>query len=257
MPVGDNPKASHMTRIMANWEADADITIPDATPFIRYEHPQGAYIVFLRKAPPEDNNPLKLSLQVICDAASLSEAEEITEAHAKEFLDYLSYASNLRTRLGRPQQIFDWEPISREHGMRDALYYHTSPADKPPFAAIEPHLLETIALLQRTDVDARLRRALKWFSSGIGAQYQDDQFTFFWFVIELVAQIAKDVSPVPTDARSVGSQCSARAATHRICTGRIQSMPLKVYSKKPCGESGKYFTGERSEPATCCCTVMR
>jgi hypothetical protein len=70
-------------------------------------------------------------------------------------------------------------------------------ADEPPFAAIEPHLLKTIALLQKTDIDTRLRRALKWFSNGIAAFYQDDQFAFFWFVVELVAQIAKDVAPVP------------------------------------------------------------
>jgi hypothetical protein len=36
-----------MTRIMANWEAEADITIQDGTPFLRYEHPRGTYTVFL------------------------------------------------------------------------------------------------------------------------------------------------------------------------------------------------------------------
>jgi hypothetical protein len=40
-----------MTRIMANREAEADITIPDDAPFLRYEHPQGTYTIFLRKAP--------------------------------------------------------------------------------------------------------------------------------------------------------------------------------------------------------------
>jgi hypothetical protein len=186
-----------MTRIMANWDAEADITLPHDTPFMRYEHPQGKYLIFLRKAPPEQNNPLKLSLQLLCDAPSLAEAHDISESHAKEFLDYLSYTSNLRTRLGKPQHIFDWEPSTKEHGIRDALYYHTSPTDEPPFAEIHPNLLETIALLQRNDLDVRLRRCLKWFSNGIAAQYQDDQFTFFWFVVELVAQIAKDVTPVP------------------------------------------------------------
>jgi hypothetical protein len=243
---------------MANWEAEADITIPDGTPFIRYEHPQGAYIIFLRKAPPEDNTPLKLSLQVICDAPSLSEANEITEAHAKEFLDYLSYASNLRTRLGKPQQIFDWEPSSREHGMRDALYYHTSPADEPPFAAIEPHLLETIALLQRTVIDTRLRRALKWFSNGIAAQYQDDQFArSFGLSSNLLRRSPRMLPQSPTDARSAESRCSALAATHHICTGRTQNTPSSLYSKRLCGESGRHFIGARFEPATCCCTVMR
>jgi hypothetical protein len=186
-----------MARVMANWEAEADITIPDGTPFVRYDHPQGRYTIFLRKAPAEENSPLKLSVQVICDAPSLKDAHDVTETYAKEFLDHLSYASNLRIRLGKPQQIFDWEPGTREHGIRDAIYYHTSPSDEPPFAAIEPLLLETISLLQRSDIDPRLRRALKWFGNGIASQYQDDQFAFFWFVIELVAQIAKDVTPVP------------------------------------------------------------
>lgn len=186
-----------MTRIMANWDVEADITLPDDTPFLRYDHPQDRYTVFLRRAPSEENNPLKHSLQIVCDAPSLREAHDITETHAREFLDYLTYSSNLRTRLGKPQQIFNWEPSSAEHGMRDALYYHTSPADEPPFAAIEPTLLESIALLQRSDIDPRLRRALKWFSNGIAAPYQDDQFTFFWFVLELVSQIVRDVTPVP------------------------------------------------------------
>lgn len=186
-----------MTRIMANWDVESEITLPDDTPFVRYDHPQGKYTIFLRRTPAEENNPLKLSLQVICDAPDLHDANEITETYAKEFLDHLSFASNMKTRLGKPQNIFNWEPSSSDHGIRDAVYYHTSPADEPPFAVLDPKLLESISLLQKTNLDTRLRRALKWFSNGVAAEYQDDQFAFFWFVIELIAQITKGVVPVP------------------------------------------------------------
>lgn len=186
-----------MTRIMANWDLESDITLPDATPYVRYEHPQGKYVIFLRKAPAEETNPLKMSLQVICEAPTLHDASEISEALAKEFLDYLSYATSMKTKLGRPQYIFNWEVSHLEHGVREAIYYHTSPADEPPFAALDPRLLETISLLQKDEIDTRLRRALKWFSNGVAAQYQDDQFAFFWFVVELIAQIMKTVTPVP------------------------------------------------------------
>ena len=186
-----------MTRIMANWDVESDITLPDNTSFIRYDHPLGKYTAFLRKPPPGETNPVKMSLQVICDAPSLHDGNEISAAHAKEFLDYLSFASSMKTRLGKPQNIFNWEDATQEPGIRDAVYYHTSPADEPPFAALDPKVLETISLLQKGEIDVRLRRALKWFSNGIAAQYQDDQFAFFWFVVELIAQITKTVTPIP------------------------------------------------------------
>jgi hypothetical protein len=45
-------------------------------------------------------------------------------------------------------------------------------------------------------VGPRLRRALKWFANGVRSLFPDDQFAYFWFVIELVAQHIKEPSPV-------------------------------------------------------------
>jgi hypothetical protein len=49
-------------------------------------------------------------MQIAFEAPSLNEAKDIAEPLAKEFLDYLTFASNLRTRLRDLRHIFNWEP---------------------------------------------------------------------------------------------------------------------------------------------------
>lgn len=39
-----------MTKFLANWEVETDITLPADIPFLRYDDPSSAYAVFLRNA---------------------------------------------------------------------------------------------------------------------------------------------------------------------------------------------------------------
>jgi len=185
-----------MTRFLGNWEVETDIVLPDGVPFLRYDHPAAAYSVFLRNIPEKRHELTYLSMQIIFDAPSLAEAKTTGEQVAKEFLDHLSFVSNLKARLRDILQIFDCEPGGS--GMRDCFYYTRSYShDDAPYEALEPHLLDTIAMLQAEPINPRLRRALKWLGNGVASSYRDDQFAYFWFVIELVAQLIKNPSPVP------------------------------------------------------------
>jgi hypothetical protein len=185
-----------VTRFLANWEVESDIILPSEIPFLRYEHPHSTYTAFLRNIPERRNELTSLSMQLIFEAPSLMDAKSVGEALAKEFLDYLSFASNLKARLRAVIQIFNWEP--NQSDMREALYYSRSYAqDDAPYEAPDQSLLDTIAILQSQPVSPRLRRALKWFANGVRTLFPDDQFAYFWFVIELVAQHIKEPSPVP------------------------------------------------------------
>jgi hypothetical protein len=59
-------------------------------------------------------------MQVVFDAPSLQQAKATGQRLAKEFLDYLSFVSNLKVRLRRIPQIFNWELGT---GMRECLQY--------------------------------------------------------------------------------------------------------------------------------------
>jgi hypothetical protein len=198
-----------MTKFLANWEVEADIILPPETPFIRYNHPAGSYTAFLRNIPEQRTDLTFLSMQFIFDAPSLLESKDVGERSAKEFLDHLALTSNLKVRLRRLFQIFNWEPSL---GIRECLIYSPGYAnDDAPYEALEQSLLETVSLLQTQDLNHRVRRAMKWFSNGIAAKAPDDQFAFFWFVIELVAQVVKEPSPVPDKCPTCGGplHCSA------------------------------------------------
>jgi hypothetical protein len=205
-----------MTRVMANWEVESDIILPKGTPFARYDHPGGAYTVFIRPSHVDGAAGSALTLQIIFDAPDLKEASDLSQDLTNEFLDHLTYTSNMRARLGRLQHIFDWEPAAAGSTMRRALYFHTASGEDAPYEALEPSILDTIKILQSKPVSPRLRRTLKWFANGVASQYQDDQFAFFWFVVELIAQIIKNVTPVPDRCPQCHGPlyCPACNATH-------------------------------------------
>lgn len=81
--------------------------------------------------------------------------------------------------------------------MRECLYFSPSTAhDDAPYETLDQRLLDTVALLQAHPLSPRLRRAMKWFGNGVASKSPDDQFVYFWFVVELIAQLVKDPSPV-------------------------------------------------------------
>lgn len=185
-----------MTRFMGNWEVESDIILPEDTAYIRHDHPQGLYTAFFRNIPEKRNELTYLSMQLIFDAPSIKEAKSVGEIIAKHFLEYLSFASNLKARLRGILHIFNWEQDGKQ--IREALYFSRShPNSDAPYDALDKELLDTIALLQTHPLEPRLKRALKWFSTALAARSPDDQFTYFWFVVEVVAQLAKESTRVP------------------------------------------------------------
>jgi hypothetical protein len=167
-----------VTRVLANWEVESDIIHPPEIPLLRYEHPHSTYTAFLRNIPERRNELTYLSMQLIFEVPSLMEAKSVGKTLAKEFLDYLSFASNLKARLRTVIQIFNWEPNQTD--VREALYYSRSYAkNDAPYEALDQSLLDTIAILQSQPVSPRLRRALKWLANGVRSLFQDDQFAYF------------------------------------------------------------------------------
>jgi hypothetical protein len=184
-----------MMQFLMNTEVEGHISLAEGNSVLRYNHPTGKYTVFLRdlQVEPASNPPL-LSVQITFDDATLNEAREVGTNHLKEFLDYLVLVTNNTFRCHRVMQVFNWEAGS---GMRDCMYYAGFVNHDVPTPGLNSDLLQTVMLLQGQPVQPRLRRALKWFGYGVGSTSRDDQFTYFWFVIELIAQIIKMQSPVP------------------------------------------------------------
>jgi len=185
-----------MTKFIANLEVETDITLPPDIPFLCYNHSASAYTVFLRNAHEVRHDLTFLTMQVIFDAPSIQDAKAISKKLAKEFVDYLSLVSNIKVRLRALLHLFNWEPGNRAD--REAFYFTRSQRhDGAPYDALDQSLLDTIALLQSHPTAPRVQRAIKWFASGVASRSPDDQFTFFWLVVELIAQVIKEPASIP------------------------------------------------------------
>lgn len=231
---------SEVTQFLANCEVEAHLSLHEGLKVLRYAHPANNYTVFLRdlRVEPASDPPL-LSVQIVFAAAALHEARDLAERYLKEFLDYLVVVTNCKFRLRRILHIFNWEPGS---GMRECMYYVGASNHEVPVPGLAADLLDTLALLQQHPVQPRLRRALKWFGNGVSAIYRDDQFTYFWFVIEVLAQVVKSVAPVPDKCPMCGGPlfCQACGVSHVHRPYPKQAIQ-HLFAKYVAGEPDAFF----------------
>lgn len=139
---------------------------------------------------PGTDRPL-LSVQVIQAAEDLEHANDAGTANLKKYLQYLAFATNLPFRIHKLIRVIDWTLGLKQ---RDCHQFERFPGLELPYPVLERPIFESLERLTSIATTPALDRALKWFSAGVGAEYTDDQFQYFWLVIELVAQINK-----PTD----------------------------------------------------------
>jgi hypothetical protein len=98
------------------------------------------------------------------------------------------------------------------------LHKHLAPVDEP-IGALTSGLIATVRMLHEWESTAVLPRALRWYSSGVRSQFAEDQFQFFWFVIELFAASSKERGKVTDKCQRCGGDLACqdcnRVSTHR------------------------------------------
>lgn len=175
---------------------------PDSAP-LEYEHPEGLFRLELRNdsvTPPIEQPTLRALLLLDRDQPAV--AEDDARAYVRGFLEDLSLVSSCRFRLRHVRRAVDWTK-----GLTERRCFQINEYADPniPFSVLHPRLMETIAALHRTDMPARYQKAIRWYATGVAARYQDEQFLYFWFCLEIIRQLAKDRTRVPTKCPQCGT----------------------------------------------------
>ncbi|MGA3014677.1 MAG: hypothetical protein ABSD71_11680, partial [Bacteroidales bacterium] len=123
----------------------------------------------------------------------IENVEDIGRRQLKEYLHVLSFVTNMSFKIHKLNRIIDWTQGTTE---RRCLQFQLFPGDELPKAILKEEHFRSLELLQNAKVSIAFKRALKWFSNGIGATSLDDQFEYFWLTIELLAQIHKEPDKV-------------------------------------------------------------
>lgn len=185
----DSRNIMDSTRFLLDFEVEAHACINEELGKIFTTHPLDDYEVHLSNIAVEHgtDRPL-LSVHLIVSSNNPEEARQIGTEKLREYLHLLTFITNFSFKTHRLIRIIDWTPGLKE---RLCLQYERSPKYDISDPVLGEEYFKSIEMLQKTNISNVLKRALKWFSNGVSGPYLDDQFQYFWFVLEILAEIHK------------------------------------------------------------------
>lgn len=182
-------------RYAANFEVVSGLSVVADGQMLNFCDPRGAFKALIRNIPrSEFTIPFLLSIHIYFDAGALDEAADIAEDHLATCLNMLAFTTGSRFRKHRIRQIVDAGPP--KGAMRDIRMWGDRIEYDDPQPFLDAEHAKTIERLLEFDIPPAIRRALRWYRLGIDALAADDQFTYFWFALEIVAEFQKPAAKV-------------------------------------------------------------
>lgn len=183
-------------RCVANFEVRADVSVVNDDLVLTINDPLGAFKARIKNIPrSEFTTPFLLSVQLYFEAPCLDDAKEVAEVQLATCLNMLAFTTGAGLRKHRIRQIVDAEASSKGT-LRNVLMW----GDKVEYDDPQPFLRKdnasTIERLLKHETPPAIRRALRWYRLGIDAVSPDDQFAYFWFALEIVAEFQKPTTKV-------------------------------------------------------------
>ncbi|MEK7854824.1 MAG: methylamine utilization protein MauJ, partial [Acidobacteriota bacterium] len=214
---------------------DSDLCLADGAAPLTLQAPDGAFSLVLSNAEPDPALPdAVLSAQLIFDADSLDEnIRTIARDKLAEALNYLTYATNRKFTLKRLKRLIDWTPGLIE---RNAIIYVETPEWDMAEPALEGTFLDTAERLLSMHSGEDQMEAMRWYRLGIQSEVPEEQFSYFWFALEIAAETLKGIEKVPSKC----PQCQEKLfcekcgnyPTHRRYAGEaIQQVIERVHPK--------------------------
>ncbi len=179
---------------LANYEIESDISVVSDDIRLKLGHPRDQFQAHIKNlVRPDYSTPFLLSLQITFDAPSLDESREIGQEKLVECLNMLAFTTGASVRLHRTRQIVDCTPTK---GMRNCLVWADSFGHEDPHPFLNDNIVASIERLLQFDSPPAVRRALRWYRIGIHASIPEDQFQYFWFALEILAEHQKSPEKV-------------------------------------------------------------
>lgn len=182
-------------RCVANFEVGADVSVVTDGQVLEIRDPRGSFRALIKNIPrSEFTSPFLLSVHLYFDAETIDTAREPAEFHLATILNMLAFTTGSGLRRHRIRQIVDAD--APQGAMRDVRMWGDSIEYDDPQPFLEADHVNTIERLLEFDIPPAIRRALRWYRLGVDAATPDDQFTYFWFAIEIIAEFQKSSAKV-------------------------------------------------------------
>ena len=182
-------------RCVANFEVAADLSVVADGRTLEICDPRDGFKALIKNIPRDEfTTPFLLSVHIYFDVETLDQAADVAEDHLAICLNMLAFTTGASFRKQRIRQIVDCEPS--KGATRDVRMWGDRIKYDDPQPFLDAEQVKTIERLLECDIPRAICRALRWYRLGIGATSPDDQFTYFWFALEIVAEFQKPSAKV-------------------------------------------------------------
>lgn len=213
-------------QVVANYEIKSECSVLADDLRLQIKHPQGLYRALIKNIPRSDySTPFLLSLHLYFDTPDLDEAKEIAEERLADCLNMLAFTSGSAFSRHRIRQIVDCTPDS---GMRDIRFWGDAIDHEDPQPFLDEHTTKAIERLSEFQIPPAIRRAMRWYRLGINAVMPSDQFQYFWFALEIIAEFQKGEEKVPSNCPHCNSHLFCESCDTHPVHKRYQKQAIQA-----------------------------
>jgi hypothetical protein len=218
-------------RCLVDFVLDSDLCLADGAEPLTLNAPDGSFSLTLSNV--QDRLESVLAAQLIFEADSLDGIRQIASEKLAAILNCLTYATNRKFALKTVKRAIDWTPGTID---RSALVF----VETPEFDRAEPELdhdfVDTAERLLAMRAGDEQTAAMRWYRRGIQTDQLEEQFSYFWFALEIASEALKGTERVPSKCPKCNSPLFCEACndhpTHRRYAGEsIQHMVERVFPK--------------------------
>ena len=180
----------------ANFKIESDCSLVTDDLVLRINHPRDLYRVRIENLPRNEYTvPFLLSLHIYFDAPALDQAKEVANELLADCLNFLAFTTGAKFRHHRTKSIVDVAQ-AKTKGITSAFLWSDTIEHEDPQPFLKEDTTKAIERLLEFELPPALRRTMRWYRLGINESVPDDQFIYFWFALEIVAEFKKSTDKV-------------------------------------------------------------
>jgi hypothetical protein len=183
-------------RCFADFVLDSDVCLKQGANPLVLRCPADSFTLTLANAE-HDSSLLKsvLSAHLVFEAPSFENVRELAFEKIAEAMNSLTFVTNRKFSVVLLKRIIDWTPGIVD---RKAIIF----VEVPEWDVAEPQLdqnfIDTARRLLAMSSGSEQHEAMRWYRRAIQATVLEEQFSYFWFALEITAERLKGSEKVPS-----------------------------------------------------------
>ena len=184
-------------RILADYVLESDLCLPDGAPPLVVRSETAGFEATLTNVPGQQSvHGAELACRLVLEVRQFADAQRLADDSIVNLVNALAFTTNRRFAVQQLLKLVQWDPGQIE---REAVIFNRSPLDHRAEPSLVPEFARTAERLIAMHSDTPQQvTAMRWYRLGIQSEEPEEQFTYFWFALELAAQALKQPAKVPS-----------------------------------------------------------